>query len=352
MEVYRTPGPAEPEGILLVVSNHDSDCHLTGSGHPECPARLAAAETGLLQAGLGEHLVWERPRPASLSELSVVHEPSYLDRLAHFVNSGGRALDPDTPVSGGSWQTALLAAGGGLVAAEALDAGRAAAALVVVRPPGHHAGAAVGRGFCLVNNVAVVAGLLAERGERVLIVDWDVHHGNGTQEIFWNDPRVLYVSTHQWPAYPGTGRPEEHGGPNAPGLTVNIPLPPGATGDVARAALEEVVAPLVGYFDPTWVLVSAGFDAHRADPLASLSFSAGDFADLAKVVASWAPRPGRLLAFLEGGYDLEALALSVGATASAWVGETYRPERPTSGGPGRDRVSALAQIWRERSHSL
>jgi acetoin utilization deacetylase AcuC-like enzyme len=201
-------------------------------------------------------------------------------------------------------------------------------------------------GFCLINNVAVTAAALADRGERVLIVDWDVHHGNGTQDIFWDDPRVMYVSTHEWPLYPGTGRAEEVGGPRAPGLTVNIPLPPGGTGDVARAALDEVVAPEVERFQPGWVLISAGFDAHRRDPLAGLEWSSGDFADLATVVGSWAPAPGRTIAFLEGGYDLDALTDSTEATLAALAGLRQRPEPPTSGGPGREAVTRLVALRR------
>src|SRR5262249_38250447 len=160
----------------------------------------------------------------------------YLQALADFAEGGGGSLDPDTVMSSGSWTTAVLAAGAGLVAVDELRAGHAEAALVLVRPPGHHATRGRAQGFCLLNNAAGAAAELTAAGERVAIVDWDVHHGNGTQDIFWDDPGVLYVSTHQWPAYPGTGRPNETGGSSAPGLTVNFPLPPGATGDVAAAA--------------------------------------------------------------------------------------------------------------------
>ena len=219
----------------------------------------------------------------------------------------------------------------------------------MARPPGHHATAARGQGFCLFNNVAVAAAALVARGERVLIVDWDVHHGNGTQEIFWDDPSVLYVSTHQSPAYPGTGRVEETGGAHAAGLTVNFPLPPGATGDVAMSAMDDVVAPLVDAFSPTWVLISAGFDAHRSDPLADLEWSAGDYRSLAARVLGFAPAAGRTVAFLEGGYDLPALRASTAATTRALVGETTRAdEPPTSGGPGGQVVArAAACSWSE-----
>ena len=162
-----------------------------------------------------------------------------------------------------------------------------------------------------------------------------MHHGNGTQDVFWDDPNVLYVSTHQSPAYPGTGRAEETGGAQAPGLTLNFPLPPGATGDVALDAIDRVVAPAVDRFAPSWVLVSAGFDAHRADPLAELAWSAGDYALLTARVLELAPGPGRTVAFLEGGYDLDALRASSAATVATLAGAPHATEAPTSGGPGR-----------------
>jgi acetoin utilization deacetylase AcuC-like enzyme len=190
-------------------------------------------------------------------------------------------------------------------------------------------------GFCLLNNVAVAAASRTTRGERVLIVDWDVHHGNGTQAIFWDDPDVLYVSTHQHPLYPGTGRADEVGGKDAAGLTLNLPLPPGATGDVVRRALDEVARPAIEAFAPDWVLVSCGFDAHRDDPLSELDLESGDFAELARVVAEFVPSPGRLALFLEGGYDLDALRSSVAATLGALAGRRIEAANRTStGGPG------------------
>jgi acetoin utilization deacetylase AcuC-like enzyme len=194
-------------------------------------------------------------------------------------------------------------------------------------------------GFCLLNNVAIAAAHALTVGlERVAVVDWDVHHGNGTQDIFWNDPRVLYVSTHQSPFYPGTGWAREVGGRDALGLTVNVPLPAGATGDVAQRAIDDVATPVIEKFSPTWVLVSAGFDAHAADPLAELQLTSGDFAALARTVAEFAPSPGRLAFFLEGGYDLAALRASVGATLSAVLGGVGAAEGTSSGGPGIDQV--------------
>jgi acetoin utilization deacetylase AcuC-like enzyme len=334
-------------GRVLVTSLDGHDRHDTGRGHPERPARLDAVIGGIEDARLGDALTWEDGTTAGRDDLLRVHDRRYLTAIEEFAAAGGGDLDPDTPVSEGSFETALLAAGSGLSALDALRRDAADVAFVAVRPPGHHATRERGQGFCLLNNVAICAAALADRDERVLIVDWDVHHGNGTQDIFWDDPRVLYVSTHQWPAYPGTGRASETGGPNAPGLTINFPLPPGATGDVALAAVDEVVAPAVERFAPTWVLVSAGYDAHRDDPLADLAWSAGDYAALTRRVASFAPQSGRFLAFLEGGYDLDALRASVSATVAAMAGTVTDGEPPTAGGPGRETVALVARLRAE-----
>jgi acetoin utilization deacetylase AcuC-like enzyme len=325
--------------VLLVAASPELDRHDSGAGHPERKARLHAALDGIAEAGLTDAVSRLEPRRATQEELSLVHPVSYLEALRAFCEAGGGALDPDTVATPGSWDTALLAAGATLAAVDGLSAGEGEVAFVCERPPGHHALADEAMGFCLVNNVAVAAAHLAERGERVLVVDWDVHHGNGTQAIFWDDPRVLYVSTHQWPLYPGSGRASETGGENAPGLTVNVPLPAGATGDVMLSAFDELVAPVAERFSPTWVLVSAGFDAHRADPLAGLSLTAGDFADLTGRVMGLFDTSGRTVFVLEGGYDLDALRKSVGATLSRALGHAFRPEPASSGGPGADAVA-------------
>jgi len=329
--------------------------HNGGSGHPERPARVDAVMAGVADVALelGSDLEIVAPRAADSTALTRVHTAAYLAQLEEFSREGGGHLDPDTFARPDSWEAALLSAGAGLQAIDVLRRRGAGVAFVATRPPGHHALADRAMGFCLLNNVAVSAAALAAEGERVLIVDWDVHHGNGTQALFWDNPSVLYVSTHQSPFYPGTGGAGEVGGDGARGLTVNVPLPAGATGDVVRRALNEVAAPVIDGFAPTWVLISAGFDAHRADPLADLALSSGDFADLARTVAAYAPRPGRVVAHLEGGYDLEALRASVAATlgALAQAPEPAGGEHPTSGGPGGELVDRAAAA-RQRALGL
>jgi acetoin utilization deacetylase AcuC-like enzyme len=326
---------------VLFVTHQAYRDHRPAGGHPECPARLAAVEQGIRLAGIGEALIHEAPRPATRAELERVHPAAYLDALERFCLSGGGSLDPDTVAGPSSWSAAVLAAGAGPSAVEHLDDGTADAAFLAVRPPGHHAAGSRPMGFCLLNNVAVTAAALADRGERVVVVDYDAHHGNGTQHTFYGDPRVMYISLHQWPAYPGTGRFEELGVGAGEGTTLNLPLPAGTTGEVYRAALDQVVGPSIDGFQPTWMILSAGFDAHRADPLTSMGLSAGDFADLTASLACLVP-PGRRLAFLEGGYDLEALANSAGACVAALAGVIWHPEPPSDGGPPAPVVALAA----------
>jgi acetoin utilization deacetylase AcuC-like enzyme len=275
---------------------------------------------------------------AEMEALTRVHSTTYLDELQRFCQEGGGDIDPDTYARSDSFATARRAAGAGLEAIRTLELRGDGIAFVPVRPPGHHAEADRAMGFCLLNNIAVSAATLTAKGQRVLIVDWDVHHGNGTQSIFWDDPRVLYVSTHQWPLFPGTGRAQEVGGPNAVGLTVNIPLPRGATGDIVQCAFEEVAHPVIDRFAPDWVLVSCGFDAHRADPLGELALSTGDYSQLARLVRSFAPGPGRLALFLEGGYSAMALRSSTAAVLGTLLDRAVGLEPCTSGGPGRGAV--------------
>jgi acetoin utilization deacetylase AcuC-like enzyme len=324
---------------VLIVTEPFDGSHHHRTGHPEQPRRIDAVLAGIADLHLDTDLQLVKGLPAGREELLRVHSASYLDELEAFCQAGGGDLDPDTYATTSSWLAARSAAGAGLAAIEALGRNNDGVGFVVARPPGHHALRDRAMGFCLLNNIAVAAAALVENGERVLIVDWDVHHGNGTQEIFWDNPNVLYLSTHQWPLFPGSGRAREIGGPRALGRTVNVALPPGATGDIVRLAIEEVALPVIDAFAPTWVLVSAGFDAHRADPMASLALSSGDFAALAQTVAGFAPRPGRLALFLEGGYDLSALRTSVTATLAALLGASFEGDAPTSGGPGAEMVS-------------
>ncbi|HVT41503.1 MAG TPA: histone deacetylase [Acidimicrobiales bacterium] len=323
--------------------------HDGGARHPEQPARLAAVMDGVHALGLGDALLELPARAATGEELRRVHAASYLREVESFCAAGGGDIDPDTYARPDSWDAATRAAGAGVDALVELERLGEGVAFVPVRPPGHHATDVSAMGFCLVNNVAVAAASRTARGERVLVVDWDVHHGNGTQAIFWDDPQVLYVSTHQHPLYPGTGAAAEVGGAGASGLTLNLPLPPGATGDIVRAALDVEARETVEAFAPDWVLVSAGFDAHRADPLSNLELSGEDFAELARVVRTFAPRPGRLALFLEGGYDLAALRSSVEATLTALLdlGTPGTRGNTTSGGPGRRELeSARAERGR------
>jgi len=318
--------------------------HLTGSGHPERPDRLRALSQGLSESGLHEALTFVEAQSAPAHAISAVHGASMITAARDLSASGGGHLDADTVLAPRSLDAAMLAAGAGLQAVEALRAGEADAAFCAVRPPGHHATGTRSMGFCVFNNVAVAARHLADLGERVLIVDYDVHHGNGTQDIFYADPRVMFISLHQFPHYPGTGAMHETGAGAGSGTTINVPLPAGATGDVYRRSWDEIARPAVDVFQPTWLLLSAGFDAHRRDPLADMALTAGDYADLTRAVLE-VSAPGRRVVFLEGGYDLEGLALSTGAAIAALVDSDYRPEAASSGGPGNEAVDAVAAMW-------
>lgn len=327
---------------MLVGTHPDYAEHLATLRHPERPQRLAAVLEGINASPVADAVVAFAPEPATREALLRVHPAELLDALETLCAEGGGRIDADTAVGEASWAAAVRAAGAGIDAAARLVAGEADAAFLAVRPPGHHARPGRPMGFCLLNNVAVTAAHLADGGERVLIVDWDAHHGNGTQEIFYDDPRVLYVSLHQSPLYPGTGRLDERGAGDGLGTTLNLPMPAGADGDAYRAALEEVLAPLAAEFAPTWVLISAGFDAHRNDPLTDLNLTAGDYVDLTARTAELVPA-GRRIAFLEGGYDLDALALSAGACVAALAGEEWRPEAPSTGGVGNHIVDAAKE---------
>lgn len=337
--------------VLVVSGVYPHEGH-HDPGHPERPSRVGAVMLGAADLRLGEDLVTVAAYKATRPELLRVHSAAYLEELGVFCYGGGGAIDQDTYTTPDSWQIAQLAAGGGLAVIEELQRRGDGVGLVVTRPPGHHALRDRAMGFCLVNNIAVAAGALLSQGERVLILDWDVHHGNGTQAIFWDEPDVLYVSIHQWPLFPGTGYAEEVGGPRALDRTVNIPLPPGATGDVFERALAEIAAPVIAAFDPTWVLVSAGFDAHRDDLLAELQLTSGDFAQLSRFAKSCTPESGRLALFLEGGYDLNALRSSVHASLSAVLGVGEAGEAVSRGGAGIEQIERVRLARRVALDSL
>jgi acetoin utilization deacetylase AcuC-like enzyme len=332
--------------VPLLLATHPRYLeHDAGQGHPERPARLEAVLQGVRDAGLVEAIVPVEPRPATKSELERVHPRGFLDALDRFCAAGGGRIDADTGAGPASWEAALLAAGGGLAAIEALDRGEGDVAFCAVRPPGHHATPDRAMGFCLLNNVAVAAAHLAARGERVLVVDYDAHHGNGTQDAFYADGRVFYVSLHEFPLYPGTGAMSEIGRGPGTGRTLNLPVPPGTTGDVYLAALDDVILPAAERFRPTWLILSVGFDAHRRDPITGLGLSSGDYGLIAERLVGLVP-PGRRVAVLEGGYDLHALTDCAAATVAALVGERRHPEPPTTGGPGRSMVRSAVHLWR------
>jgi acetoin utilization deacetylase AcuC-like enzyme len=330
-------------GVLFCADERFGE-HDTGPGHPECPARLSAARDGVLAHGLGELLVELTPREATDEELFLAHTPSHVRRIERFCELGGGHLDADTVVGFRSAELARLAAGSALQAVELLREGAASGAFIAARPPGHHATTDRAMGFCLYNHVAVVAANLVERGERVAIVDFDAHHGNGTQEIFYESSEVLYVSWHQSPHYPYTGHLSETGSGPGVGATMNIPMPAGATGDHYLRSLDELVGPALAGFGADWLVLSAGFDAHRDDPLCELALTSGDIGDLVLGLAGTAPT-GRILAMLEGGYDLAAVAGCSAATVAALEGERLRAEPPSSGGPGSRFVDAALAAW-------
>ncbi|MHC4971125.1 MAG: histone deacetylase family protein [Planctomycetota bacterium] len=274
--------------------------HLTGPGHPERPERLPA----VLDALEGLELVQVAPRDASRAELEAAHDAEYVTRLEERIAQGSGHLDADTVVCRDSYAAAVRAAGAALALGEAWLAGDVETGFACVRPPGHHACRARAMGFCLFNNVAVLARFLQAAGKRVCILDWDVHHGNGTQDIFWKDEEVGYCSLHQFPFYPGTGAAHETGAGNI----LNVPLAAGSGSAEYRAAFEKEVVPWLDARAPDVVLVSAGFDAHARDPLAQMRLQADDYAAFTRMLLD---RP--LLSLLEGGYDLEGLASSARA---------------------------------------
>jgi acetoin utilization deacetylase AcuC-like enzyme len=288
--------------------------HITPPGHPEQVARLHAILRVLDGADFAA-LDRRQAQPASVEELLRCHPQSYIDRIrAAIPAQGSHQLDPDTHVSPGSWDAAVNGLGAVLAALDTVMAGEAANAFAAIRPPGHHAETATPMGFCLFGTVAIAAKrALDHHGlSRVAVLDFDVHHGNGTQDLLWDEPRALFVSSHQFPLWPGTGRADEVG---AHDNILNLPIAPNTAGPAFRAAWEETVFPRVEAFKPELILISAGFDAHADDPLAQLNLHDDDFIWITNRICDIADRHagGRVVSALEGGYDLDALAASTAA---------------------------------------
>jgi acetoin utilization deacetylase AcuC-like enzyme len=304
-------------------------------GHPESGERLLAVMRLLKEAGELARLASLTPRPATLEELMAVHSTDYILRVERMAAAGGGWLDSDSPVSAGSYRAALVAAGAGITGVQAVVGGQASSAFCLVRPPGHHARPRRGMGFCLFNNVAVAARYaLNQLGmKRILVVDFDAHHGNGTQEAFYRESGVLYFSTHQHPLYPGTGDSCEEGEGEGEGFTINFPLAPGTPERSILAVYQDVLAPAARAYNPDLILVSAGYDAHWTDPLTSLGMTVTGFGQISALLVALAKGlcQGRIVFTLEGGYNLEALSYGVLATVQAMRG-AERFEDPL--GPG------------------
>ena len=299
------------------VYHPDYILHDPGAGHPERPARLESILLELNETGLYHDLTAIAPEPVDQKWLLTVHTAEYIETLQQSTAKAPVYLDPDTGLSEHSYRVARLATGGVLAAVDRVMDNTVDNAFVAARPPGHHALPDRAMGFCLINHVAVAARYVQQKYglERVLIVDWDVHHGNGTQVVFYDDPSVFYFSTHQWPYYPGSGAATETGSGAGVGTTLNVPLAKGAGDAEIVGAFTDKLLPAAEAFRPEFVFISAGFDAHRNDPLAGLEVTVAGYRELTRLVMDIAERfaDGRIVSVLEGGYNLNALPHSVDA---------------------------------------
>jgi len=298
--------------------------HDTGVGHPERPQRLESIVQHLLPTPLWGKLSHLRPSAARLDSIHTVHPEHYAAMIRSRCLNGDTILDGgDTHVCPASYDVALLAAGAVLEGVDQVMTGRLQRVFCAVRPPGHHAGTSSVMGFCLFNNIAIGARYAQQKYgvERIAVVDWDVHHGNGTQEIFYDRDSVLYVSLHQFPLWPGTGATSERGIGGGEGFTLNCPMKPGSGEQDYLNAFEQEILPALGKFQPQLLMISAGFDAHRDDPLASIDLTEGSFSKMTELLGEASARycGGRIISVLEGGYHLQALARSVEAHLEALI---------------------------------
>jgi acetoin utilization deacetylase AcuC-like enzyme len=322
MRVSRKTGIVKDSRYLL---------HTPGAAHPESSERLAAVYEMLDNPHMSWKYVEIEPREASRDEIAYVHTPHYIDRIADTAGKSCVFLDSDTIANADTYDVARLAAGGLMNAIDAVMTGEVDNAFAFVRPPGHHADAGNSAGFCVFNNVAIGAmHAMKKHGlKRILIVDWDLHHGNGTQNIFYSDRRVLYFSTHQYPYYPGTGGLHETGKGEASGYTVNVPLRSGAVNGTFLSAFRRILEPIALEFEPELILISAGFDIYFQDPLGGMHVTPEGFAAMARVLLNIADEccAGKVAAVLEGGYHSVGLARSAKATLEEMFGETHWTEQ-------------------------
>jgi acetoin utilization deacetylase AcuC-like enzyme len=330
----------------VVVASHPSAlAHDTGRTHPERPDRVGAVLRGVADTGLKVDEI-ESPE-VTKRELATVHESGYIEMVEKFCALGGGALDMDTIGSKDTWEAALTAVGGVKATVGVLEGSSDRTGFVAARPPGHHALSDQAMGFCFFNNVAVSALSLRARENKVAILDWDVHHGNGTQAAVADDPGIFYASVHQSPFYPFEGLIGDID-LGAPGTTVNVPLPAGSGGDVIRVAWADVIIPAMSQFEPDWIFVSAGYDGHVSDPLADFRMVSGDYGWIASRIAE-AHSPSRIVSVLEGGYDLDALRESTRDSLLGFSGVTPDVEplaSPNAALGALDEVrSAVSRHW-------